>query len=309
MASTFSDIRELGLSGPFNASSLKFKVFVDTDGKYHLTGHRGIEHTNPRTYVKKTAKRTFSQIADCCLKKTTWSDGTTEFRASGVILQRQKLIKSLSESSETSFADSLEVFNAIEDYCSRQLAKSNRARELRSYRYSQYSSQYGQSTVSVWDDEYAESFKQELSRRVELFKSLDPAPLLRSFAKKEFKLDTDWKSLDQGVNQSLLAARKAALEVLVNSKDLYLVALSDSFSLPAWAKAIHLVYGQPNSSFLSVPLAVAERFHQSSSAQAVAKISEAPNKATLEALKVLYKPYAGGPYSNLSTAFKAARVL
>ena len=121
MAATLADLKEIGTRGPYNFSKLKFKVTIDVDGKYHLSNHRGIKNTSPRTRITKTASRTFAQIADCCTQALRWDSVNSygKVSASHLLKTREDFLKRGEQLRQYGKAapgslTSLEIYNLVE---------------------------------------------------------------------------------------------------------------------------------------------------------------------------------------------------
>lgn len=310
-ALTFSDLREIGTSGPFNMAKLKFGVFLHSDGSYHFnSNHSDREKSYKRNYgmVLKSAPETFQKLSDCCARRkewdytvdNSWGYRNSEMSASYAITLRKRVLRSLtlSQRLEQKSANAREIFKALEDYY------AHADRDLG------YDLTTNEGFSLGWEKSYGLAWEKELAKIAKLFKTQDSSALLSEFAKRA--IGEKPKSIDPSITKVNVKANQEVRKRLTDPTSQYLVhTLEHNVKDQPWSRAICDLYPLEHSSFRVLPLAVAERFAQAGMIRpgGTAKLSEPLDTSTLEALNVLYKPQESGPYSNLDVALKAAKLL
>lgn len=318
MESTFADLAQIGLSGPFNLSSMVIRVSTDTNGFHHLAEHSGAKFRAGSYYANYKDPAILGKIAPCCQKRTSW---TCSFKpksdswlptsvcvvsAKSIFMLRQEIMDTLGESEmlKKNAAGAAAVNESLFKYyfkTHQQLEKKLRGS--------------GSTKVLDWSKEYSKAIKLELAKRAKLFKKDEAKPLLRKVAKTMLEMPV-YKSLEPGMVKLQRDCQKAMLDLLANSDQEYLIDFTalENQDL-SWSGLAILLYGEKNlmlkgtRQFIVLPAALAEVFIKSGDIDNYVKLEGSLEAKTLEALRVLYQPGEPGPYSNLETAFKAACLL
>lgn len=307
MAATLADLKEIGTRGPYNFSKLKFKVTIDVDGKYHLSNHKSIKNTSPRTSGVKSACHTFAQIADCCARVLRWDNGDDYQRvsASYLLRTREGFIKRSEQlrqygKAESAPLTSLEIYNLV-----LSLAQERDP-----------SPKYGWSASTapphseMWMPEYERLQDAAIAKLTDLFKTSDQSSLVETFINdilSDFSLGV---TVSPVANKIFADSRKKIVEAFQDPTRSVLGVIS----LPGWALTpsnrtlLHL-YRVEGTEFALLPPAMAQYLLGQSLILEHTPVGEEIDLKTLEALKVLYSPFTEGPYRKLSVALKAARVL
>lgn len=307
MAATLADLKEIGTRGPYNFSKLKFKVTIDVDGKYHLSNHKGIKNTSPRTRITKTASRTFAQIADCCAQALRWDsvDSYGKVSASHLLKTREGFLERSEQlrqygKVESAPLTSLEIYNLVAS-----LAQERDPSPKHGWRASA-----APPHSEMWMPEYERLQDAAIAKLTDLFKTSDQSPLVETFINdilSDFSLGV---TVSPVANKIFADARKKIVEAFQDSTRSVLGVIG----LPGWALTpsnrtlLHL-YRIEGTEFALLPPAMAQYLLGQSLILEYTPVGEEIDLKTLEALKVLYSPFADGPYRKLATALKAARVL
>lgn len=307
MKATFADLMQIGFSGPYNLSKLRFRIHVDVQGAYHLSQHAGVIMAKGVTHTQKSGAEVFSNIAPCCAAKSQFicysNDGwdmPRELSAYKFVSKREKILDTLTQSQALKEADTdaLTIFESITSLCDHGFGTLDlfQASAL--------------SACSGWGDKYQKDLKKELTKQVKLFKTKDAKPMLEKFITKVIKEKT-FSSVNSTVEQALKKAYEVTTrDQVANRNAFYLSTRIDGYRRPpSWAEAIFLLYETNIKDVFSIPFVVAEALTQKGMIRVHAETSGALDPKTLEALKVLYQPASDGPYSDLASAYQAAKLL
>lgn len=299
---SFTDVKEIGLKGPFNASRLTFRVFIDADGGLHFTSYHN-NMASGRSPQTRTAQEVFTHLQPCCSKKREWKseeDSNWYYRSSeasaATILRTRKAflkatdlsgpLKEKSSSSATIFETLMNHYSVTESSLLAALSASGLEQ-------------------TNWKQEYQKAHAKDLVKLVKLFKSTEQQSIINKFAKLAHN------PFSQSIDPSIVKAkRKFNRELFVrlsNPANQYLATVPISAS--PMVNAIKALYATKEEPFLVLPLAIAEYFDFLSMSKASVKLIAPLEDSTLEGLKVLYDPAGDGAYADLGKAYRAALLL
>lgn len=307
MTARFSDLIKVGTKGPYNFSKMKFKVFIDVDGGYHLRSHKDLQHTTPRTHTTKTSSRTFAQIADCCARATRWEDAQCYQRISAQELLKVRanlMAKGDSIREREKIAPdkltSAEVYNLIVALTTERDYARITLRDVR----------FSPMIEESWLSEYGAIQLAEIKRLTELFKELDPGPFAETFVESAMEILPVPTGINPAVAEVLVSAQERMRKLFADPRSNVLGALGP---IPAGLRISDRVllnlYEVKGTNTVILPAAIAQHLERRKLLSASTSLKTDVNMKTLEALSVLYAPDSSGPYSNLDTALEAARVL
>lgn len=294
MVKTFTDIKALDPNAPFSIKSLKFLVILDDHGNYHLQDHSGIEDSACRYFSPRTAKTTLKRLADCCLKEKAYLENWETFDPKRVISARDYLLSSISSFMGYEPKSKLEAYHNLQALLNLSPGGHTLVQSF---------------VVPGWEDEYGEILKSIKERLVSAFKSFEDESFLHYCASTAISYEMELV-VSPKVKESLQEARRIAVNALVADERQFLVKLHSSPS--AFRKVLLELYGAQgfaSADLLIAPVAVVEYVNSHNLLQDKTRLLEPISAQTLEALNVLYRPEVSGPYSNLTKAYKASRVL
>lgn len=296
-------MKNRGFEGPFNAQKIKFRVWIDKNGAFHLDTHlekgefRGGNSFNNSKV--KSAAEIFEKLADCCLDDVEWYSSDYNIISADDIDQAhseisQKWLRLTSLPAKTT-GEAFFVFD-----------ETIRALDLVALT--------GGPGDSAWIAEYASLCKKLSKKLLKKIKQGDLQEVAQVVASWVIAEPQKIESSPR-VNEILMASRQEAIKELGACSRQFLLkayggkgdARSFIYQVTKTAPFIDL-YKVGSQGLLKVPTAIFE-FLKEEHSEWIALDSDL-SEATIEALDALYRPGEHSqPYSKLETAYQAARVL